>query len=108
MALCPDEGNNSRVLLISAADSELNATLQASGRFEIVTDKSKVRTLRLAKHFQGMGFLRASRSSSKWRFECPYSRPGTVEWRFLKGVTDEIKKLLHADGGMKHSLSDRT
>ncbi len=51
-------------ILISTTHSELNAVLQASGIFEVETDKSRIRALIVDQHLTSMGFLRATRH--KW------------------------------------------
>jgi len=88
-----------RPVLISPTDSELNAVLQASGKFEIEADVSRLRTLMVDQKFTSTGFLRATRRNGELLFEFPDSSPGTIGWLFLKSVTDQIKKLLHADTG---------
>lgn len=89
-------GDNARPVLISPTDSGFNAVLQASGKFEVETDKSRIRTLMVEQQKTKMGFLRAKRQEGDWRFEFPDSKPGTVGWHFLEGVTCQIGKLLHA------------
>ena len=83
-------------VLVSPTDSELNAVLQASGKFQVETDKSKVRALRVDQHFASMGFLRARRHNGVWLFEFPDSEPGTIGWDFLESVAGKIKELLRA------------
>jgi hypothetical protein len=90
----PDD--NGSPVLISPADSELNAVLQASGKFQVETDKSRLRTLMVDQHLTGMGFLRAARVEGGWQFEFPCSKPGTIGWSFLESVTAQIKMLLQA------------
>jgi hypothetical protein len=99
LVLRADASDKSRAVLISPTDSELNAVLQASGQFEIVTDRSRFRALMLDQHFQHMGFLWAARHNGEWMFEFADSNPGTIGWHFLEWVADQIKKLLHADTG---------
>jgi len=83
-------------VLISPTDSELNAVLQASGQFQVETDKSKVRALMVDQDFTSMGFLRARRHNGQWPFEFPGSTPGRIGWLFLESVAGEITTLLHA------------
>ena len=83
-------------VLISPADSELNAVLQASGQFQVETDKSKVRTLVIDRHFTSMGFLRARRHDGDWQFEFPHSKPSTIGREYLESVAGEITTLLGA------------
>jgi hypothetical protein len=83
--------------LISTTNSELNAPLQASGKFRIEADVSTIRALMLDQRFQKMGFLRATRRDRRWAYEFPDSSPGTIGWSFLKEVTHEIERLLHND-----------
>lgn len=88
-----------RAVLISATHSELNAVLDASGKFGIETDVSRLRTLILDQHFRFRGILRATRHNGEWLFEFPGSSPGTIGWLFLESVAGQIKMLLHSDMG---------
>jgi len=91
----PDEKR--RTVLISPCDSELNSVLQATGKFEMETDVSKVRTLMVDERFSNAGFIRGTRlENGECRFEFPYSEPHTTGRLFLESVAAEMTTLLHA------------
>ena len=96
-----DARDESSPVLISLTETKLNAVLQASGQFEILTDRAKAKASMQDRHFHDMGLLRATRRNGELLFEFPLSSPDTIEWHFLEGVTDQIKKLLHADTGIE-------
>jgi len=73
--------------------------IQATGSLEIETDKSKIRTLMVEKHFSEMGFLRVIRYNGDLLFEFPDTSAGTVSWEFLESVAEQIKKQFHAGTG---------
>jgi hypothetical protein len=99
IVFCAHAGDKSRVVLMSPADSELGAALQASGQFEIVIDRSRLGALRRDENFRRMGFLRATRHNAGWLFEFPDSSPGTAQREYLESVAGGIKELLGAGTG---------
>ena len=86
-----------QTVLFCPADSELNSVLQASGKFGIERDASKIKPLMVDQEFSSMGFIQGTRQGDgDWRFEFPESQPGSVGWVFLEVVVGKIQDLLHA------------
>lgn len=90
---CPDEKGRP-VLVFPNADSELVPLLEASGEFEIETDKSRIRALMVDRLLSMSGFIRIRRQGPDWLFDFAAATPGTSGWHFLESVRDQIKKLL--------------
>jgi len=96
VVLAADTADPPRVILISPTESKLNGLLQASGQFEIETDRSKGKVLLRDRHFERMGFLHGTSKNGELRFEILDSRDTTFAREFLEEVTDQTKKALNA------------
>jgi hypothetical protein len=94
---------NRAVLISSAADPELFGLLQAGGRLEIETDRSKIKTLIVDQRFDSPGCLRVSRHEGSWMVvESASDLAGGNERKFLEGVASQVRELLR-DGTARNS-----
>jgi hypothetical protein len=96
LLLFEDVGDKDRVALITLAESELTAILGASGKFQIVTDQSKVRALLANQEFARRGFLWGRLRDGAWEIDFLDASPGTLRFGFLKSVASEIRTIVHA------------
>jgi len=92
-----DPDDKRRPVLVSPGDSQLNCVVRVTGKFEIETDISRIRTFRVDERFNNAGLIRGTRlENGEWRFEFPDSDPHTPGRLFLESVSGEIRTLLHA------------
>ena len=84
------------VLISSAADPELIALLQADGRLEIETDRSRVTTLVVDHEFGKIGFLRIRRENGRWIFTDPYTEEDPIKGAYFQWSLGPIVSVLKA------------
>lgn len=87
-----------RPVLICSDQSGFTTLLRAAGKFEVETDKSRIRVLMVEQHHSAAGLIRAKREAGEWQFDFPESRPGTVGRQYLEVLTAEIRTLLPSGG----------